>query len=98
MYNLLNTTTIAELIAVVGQSGSGKSRSIKGLDPKKTLIISVAGKAIPMKGWKQNYTPLDMKTGATGNYICTKDVTTIMQVLNLVDKQRPDIKNIVIDD
>lgn len=88
---------MAEMIAVVGQSGSGKSRSVKGLNPEETLFISVASKPIPMKGYKSVYTPLS-KDGTTGNYINTKDSNTIIQILNLVDKKRLDIKNVVIDD
>ena len=91
---------MAELIGVVGRSGTGKTRSIQGLDPKETLIISVSGKAIPMKGFKKHYTILDPKAdgGATGNYFKTANADTIIQIFNLVDKSRPDIKNIVVDD
>jgi ABC-type lipoprotein export system ATPase subunit len=88
---------MAEVIAVVGDSGSGKTRSLIGLDPKETLLISVAGKKIPMKGFGKNYTPLS-KDGSEGNYIRTKDSNVIIQILNLVESKRTDIKNIVIDD
>lgn len=90
---------MAECIGVVGRSGTGKTRAIQGLDPKETLIISVSGKAIPMKGFRKLYTPLDEKNGGkTGNYYKTKSADSIIQILSLVDKNRPDIKNIVIDD
>lgn len=44
-------------IAIVGQSGEGKSTSygqvpelgIKGLNPKETLVVNVAGKDLPFK-------------------------------------------------
>jgi len=90
---------MAECIGVVGRSGTGKTRSVQGLDPKETLIISVSGKKIPMKGFAKLYTPLDEENGgATGNFYKTKSADAIIQILNLVDKKRPDIKNIVIDD
>jgi ABC-type dipeptide/oligopeptide/nickel transport system ATPase component len=90
---------MAECVGVVGRSGSGKTRSIQGLDPKETLIISVSGKKIPMKGFNKLYTPLDVASGgATGNYFKSKSADTIIQILSLVDKKRPDIKNVVIDD
>jgi hypothetical protein len=52
------------LIAVAGPSGVGKSTSmgqipelnIKGLNPKETFIINVAGKPLPFKGWRKKYT------------------------------------------
>lgn len=88
---------MSELIAVVGRSGSGKTRSIIGLDPSETLLISIAGKKIPMKGFTSKYQQLS-KDGKTGNYYKTKNASEIVQILNLVDKSRTDIKNIVIDD
>jgi hypothetical protein len=88
---------MAELVAVVGRSGTGKTRSIAGLDPKETLIVSVSGKAIPMKGFKKLYTPLS-DDGKTGNYLKTSDSNKIQQLLGLVDKTRLDIKHIVFDD
>lgn len=88
---------MSELVAVVGRSGTGKTRAIKGLDPKKTLLISVSGKKIPMKGFKSLYTQLS-DDGKTGNYYKTSNADRIIQILNLVDTSRPDITNIVIDD
>ena len=92
---------MAELIGVVGKSGSGKTRSLMGLDPKETLIISVSGKKIPMKGFRKLYTPLDETpegAGKTGNYYKTSNADKIIQILNLVNKVRTDIKNVVLDD
>lgn len=47
---------MSNLIALVGTSGSGKSTSIRNLNPKETFIINVASKPLPFKGWKTNYT------------------------------------------
>ena len=88
---------MAELIGVVGRSGTGKTRSVQGLDPKETLIISISGKAIPMKGFKKLYVPLS-EDGSTGNYYKTSDANQIIAVLKLVDSVRKDIKNVVLDD
>lgn len=41
---------MANLIAVVGQSGSGKSSAIRTLKPEETFIINVASKPLPFKG------------------------------------------------
>jgi ABC-type phosphate/phosphonate transport system ATPase subunit len=41
---------MANLIALVGQSGSGKSSSIRTLNAEETFIINVASKPLPFKG------------------------------------------------
>lgn len=41
---------MAELIGIVGNSGSGKSTSLRNLDPKTTFIINVAGECLPIFG------------------------------------------------
>lgn len=42
-------------ILVLGESGTGKSRAIKGLDPKTTIILKPNNKALPFPGWAANY-------------------------------------------
>jgi len=88
---------MAELVGIVGPSGSGKTRSLMGLNHEETLIISITGKKIPMKGFSKKYTQL-ASDGLTGNYYQTKDHAKIIKMLKHVDVKRPDIKNIVIDD
>ena len=41
---------MANAIILLGKSGTGKSSSIKGLDPKSTVILNVLGKKLPFKG------------------------------------------------
>lgn len=90
---------MAELIAVVGQSGSGKSTSLRNLDPNETFIINVAGKPLPFKGFRKNYKPLVKgEKGYTGNLYNTSNVEQIAQVLKMIDKTMPYIKNIIIED
>lgn len=40
---------MAQAVIVLGRSGSGKSTSIKTLDPKSTFVISCLGKILPFK-------------------------------------------------
>jgi hypothetical protein len=90
-------------IAVVGKSGTGKSTSfgqfpelhIKGLDPKKTVVINVSGKDLPFRGWKKLYTGA---ISAGGNYFESSDALQISKAIEYVSASRPDIDNIVIDD
>lgn len=92
---------MAELIAIVGASGSGKSTSLRNLDPKSTFIINVTGKSLPFPGYKKNYTPFrqDPETKKfIGNLYNTSDVNKIAQALKIIDKTRPDIKVVVLED
>lgn len=94
---------MAKACLILGASGTGKSTSIgnvpelniKGLDPKETLIINVKGKPLPFKNWMKGYTPFE---GKTGNYLSSCDFSIISSVLLGIEKNRPEIKNVVIDD
>lgn len=91
---------MANMIGIVGKSGTGKSSSllpnrdipIEGLDPKETYIINCFGKALPGPGWRKLY------NAENKNYLSTSDADQIIKVIKAIDKSRPDIKNIVIDD
>lgn len=88
---------MADLIAVVGQSGTGKSTSIENLDPKETFIINVAGKQLPFRGWKKKYIDF-AKDKTNGNYVCASKAPRIVQFLTYINDKRPEIKNVVIED
>ena len=60
---------MSEIIAVVGQTGTGKSTSIESLDPKETVVINVVGKPLPFRGWKQKYVSF---TSEGGNFYVSK--------------------------
>lgn len=83
---------MSELIAVIGQTGTGKSSSIETLNPKETAIINIIGKPLPFKGWKQKYNKEEKNI--------TESISSveIVKSLNKIDKDRPEIKIIVIDD
>ena len=49
---------MANSVLVIADSGTGKSTSIRTLDPKETFIINIANKPLPFKGWKSKYTQI----------------------------------------
>ena len=66
-------------ILVLGESGSGKSASLRNMDPQTTLLIQAINKPLPFKSdqWKR----FDPET-KTGNIMVTDralDIITIMQ-------------------
>ena len=98
---------MANTIAVAGDTGTGKTSSImpfeeagiKGLNPSETFIINVKDKPLPMRGWKNKYIPIKAGVPPTeGNYFAATDAQAIIKVLNFIGANRPDIKNVVLDD
>lgn len=84
-------------ILILGDSGTGKSTSIRTLPPKETFILNVINKPLPFRGSAKLYTKLS-SDGLTGNYYCTDEAAQIKRVMNLVNNKRPDIKYLVLDD
>lgn len=99
---------MSNAVAIVTESGFGKTTSvgsipelgIKGLDPKETFFFNVKGKPLPFRGWKKVYIPVDISTGPpkVGNYLESCNPYDIMKVMQYIGANRPEIKNIVIDD
>ena len=46
---------MSKLICIMGESGSGKTTSMRNLDPKTTLYIDCDKKGLSWKGWKKQY-------------------------------------------
>jgi hypothetical protein len=86
---------MSEIIAIVGQAGTGKSTSIETLNPKETVVIGIIDKPLPFRGWKKNYTT-GIQQG--GNFLVSHDPETIAKALKYISDSRPEIKQIVIDD
>lgn len=82
----------SKLIAIVGPSGTGKSTSVRTLNPKETFIINVARKELPFKGAEKLYN-LESK-----NYMEVDDINQITALLQQISEKAPHIKNIIMDD
>jgi len=82
----------SKLIGIVGFTGTGKSTSIKYLDPATTYIINVAKKELPFKGSEKLYNT------EKKNYKEIDDAFEITRLLHVISEKAPHIKNIVIED
>jgi len=82
---------MAKVICVAGESGSGKTTSLRNLDPKSTYIFDADKKGLSWRGWKKQY------NAENKNYYCCDDANTIYQYMCGVAVKRLDIKTIVID-
>lgn len=83
---------MANVCLIMGKSGSGKSTSIKGLDPKTTVIFNVLKKRLPFKGSQTLYNP------EKKNLFNIDDYSQINSYLGGIDKNAGYVKNVVIDD
>ena len=83
---------MSNLIVILGESGTGKSTSIRNLDPKSTFVINVLNKPLPFRGYKKLY------NSENKNYLETDQYSTIMKWLDSINKKASHIKTIVIDD
>jgi hypothetical protein len=82
----------SKLIGIVGATGTGKSTSIKHLNPEETYIINVAKKELPFKGSEKLY------NADKRNYKEVDDANEITRLLKTISEKAPHIKNIIIED
>jgi ABC-type uncharacterized transport system substrate-binding protein len=90
--NKISKNMASKLIGIVGPTGTGKSTSVKHLDPKETYIINVAKKELPFKGAEKLY------NAENKNYKEVDDATEITRLLKTISEKAPHIKNIIIED
>lgn len=82
----------SKLVGIVGATGTGKSTSIKHLNPDETYIINVAKKELPFKGSEKLY------NSENKNYKEVDDANEITKLLRVISEKAPHVKNIVIED
>jgi hypothetical protein len=85
---------MANVIGLMGESGSGKTTSLETLDPKTTFIINSDKKRLPFKKSIRDQYTVDNK-----NYYITDNQSVALSVLQKIDKQNnmKHIKTAVID-
>jgi len=87
---------MSNAVLILGESGTGKSTSIRTLPPEETFIINVLGKPLPFRGGKKMYRKVDAE--GKGNYFASDNHVRIKEAIEYVNSKRPDIKYLVIDD
>lgn len=83
---------MANIIMLLGKSGTGKSTSIKGLDPKETVVINVLGKRLPFKGSNALYNKENKNLFQRDSY------TDIISLIQNISDKAVNVKNIILDD
>lgn len=83
---------MSNLVIILGKSGTGKSTSIKTLNPKETVVLNPLGKRLPFKGSGALYNKENKNLFKLNNW---NDFITYMESISI---NCPNIKNIIIDD
>lgn len=83
---------MANCVIILGKSGTGKSTSIKGLNPKETVIINTLKKRLPFKGSNSMYNTENK------NLFNIDDYTSVINYLTNISQKAAYVKNVVLDD
>lgn len=82
-------------IMVIGESGTGKSTSIRNLDPEATFLIQIVNKPLPFRGAKKKF--ILATKDQEGNKFITDDFEKVGKIIEKINKN-PKIKTLIIDD
>jgi len=84
---------MAKVIGIMGESGAGKTTSIRKLNPKTTFYIDCDKKGLNWKGWKSQYAT------ELGNYVRTDNPSTVLQCLEHLnnDEKFKNIETVIVD-
>lgn len=77
---------MAKVIGIMGESGSGKTTSMRTLDPATTFYIDSDKKGLSWKGWKDQYNKENK------NYFKTDDADKIKQMLRRLNTEEEFLK------
>lgn len=82
---------MSKMICVMGESGSGKTTSMRTLDPATTYYIDCDRKGLAWKGWREQYNK------EKKNFTSTRDLVKVNNLIINVSDKAPHVKTIVID-
>ena len=71
---------MAKVICIAGESGTGKTTSMRNLDPETSFYIDCDKKGLSWKGWKSQF------NGDKKNYIVTDFPSVALTALKKLDK------------
>lgn len=83
---------MANVTIILGETGSGKSRSIKSLDPEKTIVLNVNNKPLPYAGSKKDYSK------ERGNLFYCDNYSKVLSMLKSINEKGEKFETIVLDD
>ncbi len=82
---------MSKAVLIMGESGSGKTTSLRNLPPDKTFYIDCDKKGLSWRGWREQY------SAQRKNYFATDDAAQIGALLRNVDTKGQHVRYVVID-
>ena len=82
---------MSKVICIAGESGSGKTTSMRNLDPKTTYYIDADKKGLSWKGWRKQYSKENK------NYLACDVADDVRRYIRSLAEKCPKIKVIVVD-
>lgn len=79
------------VIGIMGESGAGKTTSLRNLNPAETYYIDCDKKGLSWKGWRKQYSP------ESKNYVTTDEQSKVLALLKGINDKCPKIHYVVID-
>ena len=81
---------MSKAILIIGESGSGKTTSLRNLPPDETFYIDADGKGLSWKGWRNQYNKQKK------NYLKTDDPDTVYNIMREVHEKQKQFKYLLI--
>ena len=88
---LRKVNKMARMLLIIGEGGSGKTASLKNLNPQEHYYIDCDKKGLNYRGWKEDYSE------EKKNYYKTNDGEVVSRLLQNISEKAPNIKYITID-
>lgn len=82
---------MSKVICIAGESGSGKTTSMRNLDPGSTYYIDADKKGLSWKGWRKQY------NSENKNYLRCDDANIVRMYIKKLAESCPQIKVVVVD-
>lgn len=88
---------MAREMMIAGNSGTGKSTSLRNLDPAETFIVNCGKKPLPFRGADKHYKEFT-KDFPEGNIYNTNEFEKVIPIIKYVGEKRPEVKYLIVDD